>query len=188
MHAHHGCRELGRGPEPSWEGYLGLSSCQLTPGHRSDPPPPIALSKSGFNKGCRHLPGTAGGAVLAHAANERSPSLLEQPRSHRTYVHTQGRQGTLLPQPQHPPLAAQTPHEQRWRGRDPEMSSVSPTRPQGLWGEDPEGAGESSASPSRGHNLPQPRPLPRAGTAGGEGHRAHLGTNPSLRSLKVKVG
>lgn len=55
-HTQRGGRELGRGAEPR-DGFLGLGSCQLTPGHRSDPP--RVLSRSGFNEGCTQQKGEA---------------------------------------------------------------------------------------------------------------------------------
>lgn len=135
-HAQRGGRELGRGAEPR-DGYLGLGSCQLTPGHRSDPRgfyPPLDLTRGARSKRVK--------PELARAAQVPSQRRASRECS--------------CPQPQPPPLAALTPHEQRRRGRDPKMSSASPAHPQGLWGEDLEGSGESSTSPSRGQDLPQP--------------------------------
>lgn len=121
-HTQRGGRKLGQGAEPR-DGFLGLSSCQLTPGHRSAP--------RGFYPGL---------------------GLTRGARSKRVKPP--------------PPLAAQTPHEQRWRGRDPKMSSASPAHPQGFWGEDLEGSGESSTSPSCGAGpAPAPSP-PRLGLQG----------------------
>lgn len=77
-HTQRGGRELGRGAEPR-DGFLGLGSCQLTPGHRSDPP--RVLSRSGFNQGCTQQKGEApppfGSADPTRAEVERKRSQDE---------------------------------------------------------------------------------------------------------------
>lgn len=118
-------------------------------------------------------------AVAGSWAEEQSPgmgfwgsaaasSLLGIARTPRGFYPgldlTRGARSKRVKPP--PPLAAQTSHEQKWRGRDPKMSSASPAHPQGFWGEDLEGAGESSTSPScRAGPAPAPSP-PRLGLQG----------------------